>query len=236
MARRLGDANAGRDHHGSAVAPEPSPVRIPGDEEWRGVVAQVDAVEFTIDGQGLAKLPRPVGEGETCGGFSIASHHVQAHFGFDGADEDRFRAACRPANDVDTIMESVNELHVGVSRRAVHEAVAGRLTSKGVRGGVLLMVGLDLDDSSAAWTVGRVAHQPMAEQTRRYHLRRRNEKGPWQWKEIWHQILPILTIILLQLLIFIQTSPGLGLGKNGSNCIPQYFKSASRPRAAIRHW
>src|SRR5947208_3004400 len=60
--------------------------------------------------------------------------------------------ACRThafTNKIGAPMDAIGTIDIGKTRRAEHHAVAWRRSAKGMRGGIGVMIGLDLDDDAA---------------------------------------------------------------------------------------
>src|SRR5438309_6801833 len=64
-------------------------------------------------------------------------------------DQHGARRAFRLANKIQAPMDAVGTIDVGVSRRTEHDRVALSGAAEAVRGGIGVMIGLDLDDDAA---------------------------------------------------------------------------------------
>ena len=93
------------------------------------------------------------------------THQVQALQRFDGAHEDRGRAAGRFGDDVEAVVHPVDKVHVGMAGRPEHRPVAGGRPEARVRCPVVdADVCLDLDDPPGTASRLVVADEARAEQ------------------------------------------------------------------------
>src|SRR5439155_22706646 len=69
--------------------------------------------------------------------------------GLGRADQGRLRHALLPAHEVETPMDAVRAVDVGVARRSEHRCVAWGPAAVAVARGIFLVVRLDLDDAAA---------------------------------------------------------------------------------------
>src|SRR6185295_1903887 len=79
------------------------------------------------------------------------------------------RLAVAAGDDVEAVVDSIDEVDVGVARRTEHHGVARRGSGPGVARGVLgSAVGLDLDDAPRHHTVPVAVDQPASEEIARH--------------------------------------------------------------------
>ena len=114
-----------------------------------GSTAEV-AVEAPVDPEGRAEAPR-AGAQEPVGAAAAARAHGRRGraVGRQGAQEHRRPAALRLADQVDAPVEAVAAVDVEVAGRAEHDRRAAARAAEAVRGGVVLLVALGLDDHAA---------------------------------------------------------------------------------------
>ena len=121
-----------------------------------GAVYALVGVGFNIsynatsgDGQGRAD-PAGAGAQELLVGHSSSSAHSgQAGQRLECADQHGTGRSLRLADEIQAPMDAIGAVHIGISRWAEHHRVACRRSAKAVRGGVGMMIGLDLDNAAA---------------------------------------------------------------------------------------
>ncbi len=86
------------------------------------------------------------------------------------------------------IVAAVNEINVGMAFGAEHRTVAFGFAHRRMASGVILQVGLRLDDEAAAQSLRGAPDQPMAEQPGRHNIRGRQIKTPRQDANIFRKV------------------------------------------------
>ncbi len=140
----FGDADAGGD--------EDFPLSVPSVEDAEWAAGEIGTVEGAGDAEGLREFswaaaevfpPAPAG-----------AHLVEAGKRLDGADEDTAGGAVGFNDDIETFVHAVDEVDVGVSRRAEDDPGAIGDSAGGVRGEVVAAeIGLNFNDASAGLAV-----------------------------------------------------------------------------------
>ena len=99
--------------------------------------------------EGLAELARAGAEGPLGADAAPRAHDVETVRRLERADQHRLGAAGLVAHEVEAPVDAVGAVDVRVARRAEHDRVPRRLPAEAVTRGILLVVGLDLDDPAA---------------------------------------------------------------------------------------
>lgn len=184
--RRPGDSNSCANNHRATVLSECSYGRVIGDKEWRFATTKVHTVQHTLDIHRLAKLGGPVCQMIRAAHRPVFLHQLRPETCFKSPDQHRFCRPGRSANRVHAKMVPVDQIHISMPRRPKHDSVASRHARSGMAGRIILEVGLGFNDGPTAQTIRRAPKQPVAQQSRRYHPRRRMKKGSRQWREFLH--------------------------------------------------
>ena len=115
--------------------------------ERRAVERQ--AVVVAGDPERLAEAPGAGAEEALLLEPAPGAHRLEPLRRLERANEHRARDAFLLADEVEAPVDAVRAVHVRVTGRAEHRLVPRRTPAEAVRGGVLLVVGLDLDDDTA---------------------------------------------------------------------------------------
>ncbi len=145
--------------------------------QYETLVYQWSAVQRPINSHRGAEFARTIRQIEGVGNRTVLTQDRVADHRFDGAHQNCFRRSGRTANRIETIMVAVNEIHVRMSGRTVHRAVAQRFAFEGVTGRISCQIRFRLHNGPAARPVRRVAEEEMPQQMRRYNLCRRRVKA-----------------------------------------------------------
>ena len=144
---------------------------------------RVRAVVPKRDRQRLREPARAAQQVAAAAPRAVREHARLALERLERAQEHRRRAARGLAHQVRAHVDAHRHVHVEVSGRAEHGAVAPRLATVRVRAGIaaVAQVGLDLDDPPGqARAAGQLAHQRQAQEVRRDLERRAREEGARQ--------------------------------------------------------
>jgi hypothetical protein len=160
-----GNADACRGNNGAGGAKHFFNVWIFGNQERGSGIAQIRTIEVAFDLHGLAQFRRAVGQVRGLGNRPLLQHEVAAKSRLDGANQKRLGNAGWPADGVDAVMVTVNEIHIGVAGWPEHDAIALGQPGCGVAGGVVLEVGFGFDDNPATGPRWGLAEQPMPKQS-----------------------------------------------------------------------
>ncbi len=76
-------------------------------------------------------------------------HGRQSRARLERPDQDRAGDALALADEIETPVHPIGAVDIGVAGRAEHRGIACRAPAKTVRGGILVVIGFDLDDPSA---------------------------------------------------------------------------------------
>lgn len=136
----LGDPNARTGCYGPVLCDELPERRVSSEEDWRGFMAEVDAIQGTGNGQCLAELARAVGQLMRVLHVPVLPHLLDAQRGFDRSNQHRFAMTCGPANRVDAKVTAINEVNVSVARFPKQRAVAWGRPDITVASGVIHQV------------------------------------------------------------------------------------------------
>jgi hypothetical protein len=170
--RGFGDADAGSGDYRAAGVEELFAFRAFGDEQRGMRGAQINTIEPAVNAQRLAQFRGAVGQvARYCDRPFLLHEHFAMHR-LKCPDQHRFRYAGGTAHGIDAEVITVNQVHVAVAGRAEHDSISGSWSRRPVTGRVVAEVGFRFDDDAGAWSVGGVAHQPMAEQRRGNYFRR----------------------------------------------------------------
>jgi hypothetical protein len=118
----------------------------------------------------LSEAPGAGGEaaeiaGAAKGDFAGAGHLVDAGERLEGAKEDAAGFAIRLAGDVEAIVIAVDEVNVGVARRAEKNGGSSGVAGGGVRGEIVFAeIGFDLDDAGGKMEWAIVAKKDFAQE------------------------------------------------------------------------
>src|SRR5712692_8139384 len=137
MIHRLSDADARTDGDRDVL-------RAGKEREWR--LVQCQSIVRVGDAERLAQASRTRAKESLVGDTAAAAHRGETKRGRERADQHRAGNAFRLAHEVDAPMNAVGAVDIGVTGRAEHHGVARGLAAEAVRGGIALVIGLDLDD------------------------------------------------------------------------------------------
>src|SRR5579864_409127 len=181
---RFGNADARRDadfKHGKGFG------RAHGD----GAARDVAAVVLQRDAQRARELAGSVGRASDSGTR------------LKGANQHATGGAFRLRHDVEAVMDAVNQVNIGVARRAEQDACAGRQAAVGVSGRIGgAQIGFGLDDAPG----GLAMRQDLAQQ-RASHLRRRARIKRSGKNRHYNSSLPWMTMSFKRNLYFTSTVP-----------------------------
>jgi hypothetical protein len=112
---------------------------------------------LTRDAQGLAKLPRAIGQIDGApGGLPAAAHQIDSVERLERPNEDGAWLVDSPRNGVHAPVHAVDEIHVGDAGRTVERRRTLRPACSGVTGEIVLAdIRLGFDDASRGRTVRR---------------------------------------------------------------------------------
>jgi hypothetical protein len=183
-ARRLREGRPGQ-----AKAPGcPGPARDPdarsdGDRDrrrpalepkWR--LVQRQAVLRPRDAQGLAQATRAGAELPHRLDAAPCPHDLQPGGGLDRPDQHGTAQRLGTADGVEAPVQAVGAIDIGVPGWTEHGGIARRTAPMAVRGGILMVIGLGLDDQPA----DPVDQQPGPDQITRHRHDVAGEEGTWQ--------------------------------------------------------
>src|SRR5438874_2972588 len=117
--------------------------------EPEGRLVQRQAVVLAGNAERLAEPARARAEETLVLEPPPAAHRLQAVGRLERADQHRVGDALGLADEVDAPMDPVGAVDVGVAGWAEHRSVPGGAAAVAVRGRVLMVVGLELDDLAA---------------------------------------------------------------------------------------
>ena len=108
-----------------------------------------ESVVLACDAERLAQPPRPRAQQPVVADSAPGAHRVEPVRRLERSDEDCVRHANVLADEVEAPVDAVRAVHVRVAGRAEHGGVARGLAAVAVRGRILVVVRLDLDDHAA---------------------------------------------------------------------------------------
>jgi len=167
QSRRPRDADARSRDDGAALLPKISHQPVSGDEQLGFPITQINAIKPTVNIERLTEFARAVGQILWFTDETPAPHRILPEKGLNGANEHGLGDSRWPANCVDAEMITVNQIHIPVAGCAEHDAIARSESGCAVASRIVAQIRLGLNNSAAAWTIGRAANEPMAEQLRR---------------------------------------------------------------------
>jgi hypothetical protein len=108
-----------------------------------------EAVVLAGDAERLAEPARSGGEQVRVVEAAPLAHQLEADGRLKRPDQHGRRASLLLADEIETPMDPIGAIHVCVSRRPEHGRVPSRAAAEAVRGRVVGVVGLHLDDPAA---------------------------------------------------------------------------------------
>lgn len=180
----LCEADAGGGDFGAAGAAERFEARVFGDENGGIGGAEVNTIVGAIDLHGYAEFAGAAGEVAYFRHGAILLHPWNSPAGFDGADEDGFGFINGAADGVEAVVESVNEVNVGMAGLVPHDAVASGASDVGVAGWVVFDVSFGFNDFAAGKAIRALADEEMTEKARGNDFSTRFVKGAVEGFEV----------------------------------------------------
>src|SRR5690606_16999278 len=114
-------------------------------QEPEGRLKQAQAIMFPVDGQRLADAPRSGAQQSRHGLPATLLHFLHTPYRLQCADE---HCAAGPADDIETPVDAVGAVDIGMSRGPEHRTVPLRRPSETVRGRIVRLIGLSLHDDA----------------------------------------------------------------------------------------
>ncbi|PAV92646.1 hypothetical protein WR25_17456 [Diploscapter pachys] len=134
---RAGNADAGAGVQGRCAG---------GGDQREGWRIDRGVIEPRIYAERLAQPPRAGAEQARIGEAAARDHRIETVRGFERADQ--HRAAGR-THDVEAPVDTVAAVDIGAARRPEHRGIAWRRPARTVRGGIVGIIGLRLDNRAA---------------------------------------------------------------------------------------
>ena len=147
----------------------------------------VAAVVSACDGEGAAEFSWAAGEGVACGAgdAAVARHCLLTGNWIESANEDAACVADGFAGDIEAVVDSIDEVDVGVAGGSEDDFVARRTAGGGVRGGIVYAeVGFRFDDAAGQGLICDFADKNFSEEVARYDVGRWIKEGAREWRKI----------------------------------------------------
>ncbi len=114
----------------------------------KGAVFNDLAIQHPGNGQGLTEPTRTAAEIAVWHLTSPFTHEVEAVLRFQGTDQ-HGAPWCHAAHQVQAPVQSIGPIHVDSAGWSEHGGIASRWTVEGVRGGIVAVIGLGLNNAPA---------------------------------------------------------------------------------------
>jgi hypothetical protein len=174
------DADSFCYYHGAAFFSKSPGARIRCDEERSTGIAKVNSIQSAINIHGFAKLRWAVGQRPILPIRPLLVHEIPTKGRLDGTNQYSLANSPWTANGIHAKMASINEVDVAVTRRPKHHPIALRQTWGRVARRIIVKISFRFHDRPTYPAGGRIANQPMPQQSRRNRFSRRRIKRTWQ--------------------------------------------------------